>query len=321
MGELNRKNSPLGLPAFAGWLAMTILLLAIACAGIANLSRAAQISPSRPKITGLAHVRLYSANLDASREFYRKILGLSSGTAGCLGITRPCFTVNGHQQIELAQIPGGTPDNLLAEVAFATTDVAQMREYLTAHGVSAKPITKDGNGALHFELLDPEAHPISFVQSSDRFFSPSGDQISTRLFHAGFIVKDSAALDKFYIELLGFRMYWRGGFKDGDVDWEELQVPDGSDWIEYMLNIPANADHAERGVQNHFSLSSPGIKSTFERLRVHGLKPSDDKPEIGRDGKWSFDIYDPDATRVEFMEFKPAQAPCCNPYKAEHPKP
>jgi hypothetical protein len=53
---------------------------------------------------------------------------------------------------------------------------------------------------------------------------------------------------------------------------------------------------------------------------MHGLK-STDQPEIGRDGKWSYDIYDPDMTRVEFMEFKPAQPPCCNPYTGTHPKP
>jgi hypothetical protein len=27
------------------------------------------------------------------------------------------------------------------------------------------------------------------------------------------------------------------------------------------------------------------------------------------------------ATRVEFMEFKPAQKPCCHPYEAAHPAP
>ncbi len=186
-------------------------------------------------------------------------------------MTRPCFTVNSHQQIELAQISGGAPDNLLATVAFATSDVAQMRSYLLAHGVAAKPIVKDANGLEHFELLDPEGHPISFVQQSDHFFSATGDQISNRIFHAGFIVKDNAAEDRFYRDLLGFRMYWHGGFKDNDMDWEELQVPDGSDWIEYMLNIPPRADKQERGIQNHFSLGVPNIKSTFERLKVHGL--------------------------------------------------
>jgi catechol 2,3-dioxygenase-like lactoylglutathione lyase family enzyme len=276
---------------------------------------------ARPKILGIAHVRIYAADLDAAREFYGKILGLTGGTAGCLGAVRPCFTVNSRQQIELAQIPGGAPDNLLAEVAFATNDVAQMRRYLVAHGMDPSPIARESNGLEHFELRDPEGHPISFVQQSEHFFVPAGDQISTRLFHAGFIVKDHAVEDRFYRELLGFRMYWHGGLKDNDVDWEELQVPDGSDWIEYMLNIPGNADRRERGVQNHFSLGVPSLRATFARLHVHGLKITDDQPEIGRDGKWSFDIYDPGATRVELMEFRPAQQPCCHPYEAAHPIP
>src|SRR6266702_8317977 len=130
------------------------LLLSVVC--LTALSLAAQDQPARPKITGIAHVRVYSADLIAAREFYRRILGLSGGTGGCLGIARPCFTVNSHQQIELAQISGGAPDNLLATVAFATSDVAQMRSYLLAHGVAAKPIVKDANGLEHFELLDPE---------------------------------------------------------------------------------------------------------------------------------------------------------------------
>jgi len=62
------------------------------------------------------------------------------------------------------------------------------------------------------------------------------------MLHAGFIVKDRAAEDRFYRDLLGFRIYWHGGFKDTGDDWWEIQVPDGTNWIEYMLNIPAKAD-------------------------------------------------------------------------------
>ena len=30
------------------------------------------------------------------------------------------------------------------------------------------------------------------------------------------------------------------------------------------------------------------------------------RPQIGRDGKWQFNFYDPDLTRVELMEFSAA---------------
>ncbi|HYL63089.1 MAG TPA: VOC family protein [Candidatus Methylomirabilis sp.] len=298
------------------------LILAIAAL---PLSLAAQNQPKRPKITGIDHVRIYVTSVEKSREFYGDIVGLPTSGGGCAGNSRPCFPVNVTplQQIELEQAPTPAPDDWLAEVAFATTDVAQMRRYLLGHGVKAGAISKDANGAQHFELRDPEGNPIAFIQrpltSVDYEISPN--QVSTRLFHAGFVVRDAAVEDRFYRQLLGFRMYWHGGFKDTAVDWEEIQVPDGSDWIEYMLNIPTPADHKELGVQNHFSLGVTSVKSAYDLLIAHGLKVTDDKPEIGRDGKWSFDIYDPDDTRVEFMEFKPVQKPCCHPYEAAHPVP
>jgi len=266
-------------------------------------------------------VRLYSTDLYKSCEFYTHVLGLAHGTAGCIASEKPCFTVNDHQQIELVQVTGGAPDNLLAEIAFATPELQQMRDYLVAHKITVTPIAKDRTGVQHFELRDPEGHPIAFMQlPSQRFFTAPGEQISTRMIHAGFIVKDRDTEDRFYRGLLGFRMYWHGGFKDEDNDWWELQVPDGSDWIEYMLNIPSNANKQERGVQNHFSLVVEKIQPAAARLRANGLK-TEDQPEIGRDGKWSFDIYDPDLTRVEFMEYTPAQKPCCSDYAAPHPKP
>jgi len=296
-----------------------LCFLLIAC--FACLPLTAEDQPARPPITGIARIRIYSTDLYKSRDFYSRILGLASGTAGCAGIAHPCYTVNERQQIELVQVTSATPANLLAEIAFATPDVEQMRRFLLAHHVTVSDIKKDPNGVQHFELLDPEGHPIAFVQlPSQRFFNAAAEQISTRMIHAGFIVKDHAVEDRFYMDLLGFRMYWHGGFKDADNDWWEIQVPDGSDWIEYMLNISPKADKQERGVQNHFSFAVDKIQSAAARLRTHGLK-STDNPEIGRDGKWSWDIYDPDLTRIEFMEFKPAQEPCCHPYTADHPKP
>ena len=131
-------------------------------------------------------------------------------------------------------------------------------------------------------------------------------QLSSHLIHAGFVVKDLAAENHFYVDLLGFRLYWYGGFKDAGTDWYELQVPEGSDWIEYMLNIPANADHQELGVQNHFSFGVKDVHAAAAELRARGLKTFDG-PEVGRDGKDSLDAYDPDGTRVEIMEFTPVR--------------
>jgi catechol 2,3-dioxygenase-like lactoylglutathione lyase family enzyme len=295
------------------------LVVAVGCF---SSSLAAQVQPTRPKITGIDHVLLYVASIENARTFYTKILGLPSDGGACVGVLRPCFPVSSYQQIELEKVPSPAPKNWLAELAFSTDDVAQMRRYLLAHGVRAAGISVDTNGVQHFELHDPEGNPIAFVQRravlADYKISP--EQLSARLIHAGFVVKNLDAENHFYVDLLGFRLYWRGGFKDRDTDWYEIQVPDGDNWIEYMLNIPATADHKELGVQNHFSLGVKDANSAAAQLRKNGLQQFDG-PEIGRDGKNSLDAYDPDGTRVEIMEFAPSQKPCCHPYTADHPKP
>ncbi|PYY11969.1 MAG: glyoxalase [Acidobacteria bacterium] len=287
---------------------------------LAALPSIAQDQPARPPITGITYVRLWSTDLPKSVAFYRKILGLTPRDAGCAGLMRPCFIINEHQQIALAKAASDPPANFLAEIAFATTDAAGMRRYLMAHNVAAvSTITRDINGTAHFSLLDPEGHPIAFVQApAHRQFSAPAEQVSTRLIHAGFVVKDMAAENRFYLDLLGFRLYWHGGFKDNGLDWYEIQVPDGDSWIEYMLNIPPGADHKELGVQNHFSLGVKDIHAAADQLHKNGLQKFDG-PEIGRDGKWGLDAYDPDGTRVEVMEFTPAKEPCCHPYTAPHP--
>jgi hypothetical protein len=87
-----------------------------------------------------------------------------------------------------------------------------------------------------------------------------------------------------------------------------------------MLNIAATADHQELGVQNHFSLGVTNAKAVASKLREHGATKFDG-PEVGRDGKNAIDIYDPDLSRVEIMDFAPTKTPCCHAYTADHPKP
>ena len=294
--------------------------------GLQSSLLAEQEQAHRPRITGIDHVTIYASDISKSRHFYSDVFGLTSGCPQYNG-SEPCFLVGpANQRVLLKQAPpetkNGTLKNWLAEVAFATDDVTKMRGYLLAHGVSSGIAQKNSDGLQYFRVRDPEGNLIAFVQRAPNqvAYAPGSRQISTRLIHAGFVVKDMAAENRFYVDLLGFRLYWYGGFKDRVIDWYEIQVPDGPDWIEYMLNIPANADHKELGVQNHFSLGVKDAHAAANQLHSNGLKTFDG-PEVGRDGKDSLDAYDPDDTRVEVMEFTPKQEPCCHPYSAEHPKP
>ncbi len=281
--------------------------------------------PDRPRILGIDHVSVYVSDVKKSLSFYSEAMGLRSK---CPDYTdaEPCFLVApSAQRVYLkpasTEVKNRTRKNWLAEVAFVTDNAQQMRQYLLGHGMRPGPLRRDSDGSGFFAVRDPEGNPIAFVQrtASKIGYGPASRQISAHLIHAGFVVKDLGVENRFYVDLLGFRLYWYGGFKDDGVDWYELQVPDGPDWIEYMLNIPATADHRELGVQNHFSFGVMNVHNAASMLRSNGLQTFDG-PEVGRDGKDSLDAYDPDGTRVEVMEFTPKEKPCCNPYSAEHPK-
>jgi len=88
-------------------------------------------------------------------------------------------------------------------------------------------------------------------------------------------------------------------------------------------NVKNHANPQELGVQNHFCLGVHNMQKALDQLHRNGLAPdsqfADDKPKIGRDGKWQYDVYDPDLTRIELMEPAPAKDPCCNPCTAPHP--
>ncbi|MGC1314464.1 MAG: VOC family protein, partial [Candidatus Acidiferrum sp.] len=150
---------------------------------------------------------------------------------------------------------------------------------------------------------------------------PPNPSNPVRIIHAGFVVNYRDATDRFYKDLLGFRPYWHGGMKDDGVDnWVAMQVPDGTDWVEYMLRIPADADKHTLGVMNHISLGVPDIHVIQQEIIKAGVKPGEE-PKIGRDGKWQLNLYDADLTRVEFMEFKPVEKPCCSDFTGPQPGP
>jgi catechol 2,3-dioxygenase-like lactoylglutathione lyase family enzyme len=275
----------------------------------------------RPKIFGIAYVKVKVTDLERAKAFYGGVLGLASARVRDGNSVQASFAVNQQQRVELTKTAPGTCGSYLAEIGFATDDLMKMRTYLTARGVTANEVFSWPDGTRYFETQDPEGNKIVFVEQVRSVGRQgSAGAISKRLLHAGFVVKDWKVENRFYEDTLGFRLYWKGGFKDDGLDWYEIQTPDGENWIEYMLNIPANADHKELGVQNHFSLGVASADAAAETLRARGQKEFDG-PEIGRDGKKALDVYETDGTRVELMEFTPVQKACCSEYTGTHPKP
>ena len=82
-------------------------------------------------------------------------------------------------------------------------------------------------------------------------------------------MKDRAAADKFYKDILGFQDIWHGGMKDNVTDWVDMRVPDGTDWLEYMLNVK-DPDPQELGVMHHMALGVPSVKAGYEAVKSAG---------------------------------------------------
>src|SRR5260370_5357143 len=131
---------------------------------LAALHSGAQDKPKRPRITGIDHVRLYVKDVDKSREFYKSIMGLPE-RGGCIGHTGACFTIvwDRRQAIELEPARSSEVKNWLAEIAFATDNAAQMRRYLSDHGVRCEAIVREKYGSSHFRVADPEGNAVGFV--------------------------------------------------------------------------------------------------------------------------------------------------------------
>ena len=291
---------------------VTIVLAMFFC-----FSFSAEGQHPRPRILGIARVEFHSTNVAAARGFYSQVLRPEGPCLWCEEIPRsPLGIVVGlNQLLILFGSPKTPPANMLHEIDFAVDDVNAMRAYLAANKVEV--IGKEDSFPV---IIDPEGYRIGFVQwpSTRAKARPSVD--SMHLIHAGFVVHNRNAEDRFYKEILGFRPYWHGGMKDEQTDWLDLQVPDGADWIEFMLNVPADADKHTLGVMNHIALGVPDIHAAQKQLLTNGMKLTEE-PKIGRDGKWQLNLYDPDDTRVELMEFTPVEKPCCSEYTGPHPKP
>jgi len=100
-----------------------------------------------------------------------------------------------------------------------------------------------------------------------------------------------------------------------------MQVPNGTDWIEYMLYLPEHPTLAQLGSANHLAPGVVSVADLQKKLEARGWKaPVGKSPQVlGVDGKMQLDLTDPDGTRVEFMEFAPVAKACCSAYTGTQP--
>jgi catechol 2,3-dioxygenase-like lactoylglutathione lyase family enzyme len=284
---------------------------------------------SRPPITGVSHIAVYAANPAATEHFYVHDLGgfkaedVENGQG-----TRYYFSPS--QYVEVLPLPQGqSSSNRLDHVAFTTSDAERLRTYLLTRAIGKPGALNQGrDGSGWFDVVDPEGNRIQFVQGPKHQIVVHANPLSSRIIHVGFIVHDRAREDTFFRDVLGFKPYWYGGFQENAPTWISQQVPDGTDWLEYMIagereghGIPPDMKPSDVGILNHFSLGVVNVESAYTRLwNGDRLAGQDGLPKIGRDAKWQLNLLDPEGTRAEIMELHAIGKPCCSSFTASDPK-
>jgi catechol 2,3-dioxygenase-like lactoylglutathione lyase family enzyme len=271
--------------------------------------------PVRPKITGISHVGYFVSDLPKALAFWHDFLGFDESYSLTKNDSREIriafIKINDHQHIELFNEAPTSPPNMMSHLCFTVDDIEAMRTYLRAKGFKVK----DGNGGktrtgdYAFEIKDPDGMLVEFVQGlpsgmeaqAAGKFQPS-TRISTKIYHLGFLVGNSEKSMDFYGKILGFQETWRGGANPKQLSWINMRVPDGTDYVEFMLYSKAPDKF---GTKNHIALSVPDIAKSLAILQARPAAKDYGKEltiATGVNQKRQMNLYDPDGTRVELME-------------------
>lgn len=264
--------------------------------------------PARPIIAGVAHATIQVTDLVKARKFYGELLGyaeVASRDRAHVAI----FAVNDRQRLIVRDGLPADRDERFINLAFEVADAAAMRASLAARGMQPGQPTPDAiAGGRRIDVSDPDAHAVQFVEL-DRSIQvrPAAvdARLSKRILHAGLTVKDGAAADRFYKDILGFSETWRGGRPEGVINWINMRVPDGTDYLEYMLYPATPPTRRQLGSAHHVALLVTDIQQALETVRSRTAV--DDlnhraNPNIGTNNRWQLNLFDPDGTRVELME-------------------
>jgi lactoylglutathione lyase len=270
--------------------------------------------PSRPHILGVAHISLFAHDYEKSRAFYRDFLGYEEPFSlknpdGSPSMT--FFKVNDRQYIELSPEKEPNTDRL-NHISIQTDNAEAMRVYLASKGIKVPDKTPKGRiGNSNFTVKDPDGHGVEIVQyepagwtvrENGKFMSDS--RISNHMMHVGIIVTDLDRAMKFYGDVLGFKEIWRGSKSGTELSWTNVKVPEGDDYIEFMLYKEA-PQATKRGSAHHLCLEVPDTNATIAALNAKAYrKQYTNSLEIrtGTNRKRQVNIFDPDGTRTEVME-------------------
>jgi lactoylglutathione lyase len=278
----------------------------------------AQQADARPSVLGVAHLAVYVKDLDKARRFYEGFLGFAEPFTlpdrSGQGVRIAFVKVNDRQYFELFN-EADRGEGQLNHISFYTGDADRMYSYLKSRGVAVLSdkgsVGKGQTGDKNFNIKDPDGHIVEMVEylpdswtarAVGKFMPPT--RISDHITHAGVLVGDLDRANRFYNGILGFREFWRGSRSETELSWVNMRVPDGEDYLEFMLysQLPA-ADR--RGTAHHASLTVADADKALAELKQRAVKTGYDREiaiQTGVNRKRQINLYDPDGTRIELME-------------------
>lgn len=277
-----KARLPIGVTATATSL---VAYLAADPRGLSS-ARADQPVVSAATACGIASVVFRTSDREAARGFYAGLLGLEElPMAG----GRLRFQVADGQTIEV--VPGAAgSDGRLERIVFRARGLA--------------PLARR-------RLTDPDGHQLELIGGGVSGPAPAGPDEArsrplarARIAHVGVLAGSLGASLRFYRDRHGFVEFWRGGGNETRLDWVNLRVPGGEDYIELMLydRLPAPA---ERGGKNHVCLFVRDVVAAAAAIEARPARkayPRSLEVKVGRNRKRQLNLFDPDGTRVELME-------------------
>jgi extradiol dioxygenase family protein len=323
---------------------MTKLIVAALLAGTFMTAGASGEEVKRPRLLGVSKIVVRSHDLNASRHFYGDLLGfqeafsiLKNQTAVVkTGLSQDqvssiYFKVNNRQYIVV--MPESSSNEMRwAGYAVETDDAEAMRLYLKSLGYSVPAkVARTPTHDLAFQISDPEGDSIEVMQYTPESLSVqscgkdlSDQRLSRRILHTGFSISKPETT-KFYLEGFNVREFWRAdptmkapgaapaAPRDGPLqaNLSNLKLPESDDYIEWSISrARPNPPPAGGTGSGHIALATldtmaktvaavearPAFKDYTRRHEAH----------VGVNHKWQGNYFDPDGTRVEFMELDTA---------------
>jgi catechol 2,3-dioxygenase-like lactoylglutathione lyase family enzyme len=306
------------------WISIVAIVLGAAGAAAQEVKR--------PRITGVAHVAIYAHDVDKTIAFYRDFLGYGEPfrlNRGSGALHLAFLKISDRQFVEIFPEKEAGTDRL-NHIALEVEDAEAMRVYLASRGVKVPeklPIGRIGNA--NYNITDPDGHTVEIVQ-----YMPDGwtlqnkgknlpeSRISPRIMHVGIAV---GSLDKamaFYGEILGLKETWRGSARGQELNWVNVKVPDGDDYVEFMLykNPPSIS---RLGTMHHLCLEVPSVEAAKSALEMKPARKNYQRElqiQTGINRKRQLNLYDPDGTRIELMEPKTVDGVPAPPSTAPPPR-